>query len=78
MPRHYAQGVNIQQGRVRFNNSRFMKIYYSLTFTRRPFVKISPEETEELPPYRLYVTKTYFRIRFATPYTGTVIWEASL
>lgn len=77
MPKHYAQGINIQQGRVQFKNTSRMKIYYSLAFAKIPFVKISPEETENLPKYRIVARKTYFYLRFQSPYTGIIIWEAT-
>ena len=77
-PKHYAQGINVQQGRAEFNNSKLMKIYYSLTFAQKPLVKVNAEETENLPKYRLWVYRNCFYIRFQTPYTGVMVWEASL
>jgi hypothetical protein len=78
MPKHYAMGVNIQQGRIEFRGTKVMKIYYNLSFSQIPFVSISAVETESLPTYTLSVTKDFFIIKFSNPYTGALIWGASL
>ena len=31
MPKHYAMGINIQQGRIEFKGTKVMKIYYNLS-----------------------------------------------
>jgi len=78
MPKHYAMGVNIQQGRIEFRGTKSMKIYYNLSFSQSPFVTINPIETEVLPTYTLSITKDFFIIKFTTPYTGAIVWGASL
>jgi hypothetical protein len=78
MPKHYAQGVNIQQGRIKYKGTKNMKIRYALQFDKVPMIKISAETTENLPNYRLYINKKWFRIKFTTPYNGEIVWEATL
>lgn len=78
MPKHYAMGINIQQGRIEFKGTKVMKIYYNLTFSQIPFINISAVNTEGLPIYNLSVTTSFFIIKFNNPYTGTLIWGASL
>jgi len=78
MPKHYATGINIQQGRIKFKGTKLMKIYYNLSFSQTPLVKMSPFETENLPSYVLSVNTAFFIIRFSSPYSGTLVWEASL
>ena len=78
MPKHYAQGVNIQQGRIEFRNMRYARVYYNLTFDKRPLVTISPEETKNIPKYRLWVMRDYFYIVFENRYTGVIVWRATL
>ena len=78
MPKHYAMGINIQQGRIEFRGTKVMKIYYNLSFSKLPLVNISALETENLPFYTMSVTKDFFIIKFKTPYTGALVWRASL
>lgn len=77
MPKHYAMGVNIQQGRIEFMGTKLMKIYYSLSFAQMPLVRVNLTETETSPNYTLNVSTEFFIIKFSNPYTGTLIWEAS-
>lgn len=77
-PKHYAFGVNIQRGRIEFNNSKQKKTWFNIGFQILPFIKISPEETETIPTYTLKVEKEYFTLKFNSNYHGSIIWESTL
>ena len=77
MPKHYAEGQNIQSGTVEIDGRKVTKVFYPLAFTRKPSVTITLEDSgANHTPYRTKVKKTDFRVVFKTPFTGTVGWTA--
>ena len=78
MPIYYIKDVNFASGTVSFNNTKTMKVTFNKAFNIVPSVMLTLGDSNNAPAYKWQVTKTDFKIRFKSPYTGEVGWEAKL
>lgn len=76
MPRHLADGVNVQKGTITFNGTKWMQIDFAKAFKTSPAVSISPLDSENTPTYKVVATPEHFTITFKVNWTGSVTWRA--
>lgn len=76
MPKHYAMGTNVQAGTVVFNNTKTMTITFPTAFKLRPHVNLTLADDNNAPAHKQVVSKTQMKIKFKTPFTGEVDWQA--
>ena len=76
MPKHYAIGINYQTGVVSFSNTKQMTINFTQQFNIVPAVTLTMYNLSTSIPYKYQITKTSLVVKFQTPYTGEVGWQA--
>lgn len=76
MPMHYAAGLNIQTGSVKFNDVKTMSITFNFPFPVVPSVSLTLEDLSNDIPIKYNVSKTGLEIKMKSKYTGGICWQA--
>ena len=69
-------GGNVINGTAVFNNSKVAVVDFGMTFPRKPYVTLTMNDTGIAPPCKFAATTSGLTIKFPTPWTGEVDWEA--
>jgi len=72
MPKHFAVNQNIQYYTIDFDNTKTVELTYDNAFPKKPMVQLTPNDSASFPVYKTQTTTTGVKIKFKTPWTGSV------
>lgn len=72
MPQHLAMGTDVQHYTVSFNNTKTVDLVFTSAFDRVPSIQLTMDDSGIVPVYKRVPTKEGCKIKFKTPWTGSV------